>query len=123
MAVEIEINTEDHVLLATFDGMFTVKDMRAVYEDSEALASEYDDTVYCVLDLREVEIDFPNILTLNQETKKHDATESHVQSMIVGRSRSIDRVRDVLVKSGKAIPVFDTLEAAMEAIDYGMFDV
>ena len=124
MSVTLKQLTEDPILLAEYIGEFTLQDMLDTYEFTAEVMDNYPDTmIYRVHDIRQAELSFPVMMQVIKEsnlTMRGSNIDEHVQVIFVGRSNLTDIVRDAMVKHGKTMPTFETLEAALDGINLGL---
>ena len=124
MAVILEQLTDDPIFLAQFQGDFGLQDVMKAYAFTESILANYPhQMVYGIHDIRETTITFPVIMDVIKERNLQVAgshISEYLQVVYVGRSNMIDIVRDALMKYNKTIPVFDTMDAALKAINIGL---
>ena len=124
MAVTIDILSDDPIVLVTFSTDITQADAHAVRQHAVTLMQDHAGTIYQVYDVREATIDFATMMDIITEARRNQAgglLDPSLQIVIVGRNAMIDIARDTVNKElNRSIPVFNTVEAAIEAINIGM---
>jgi hypothetical protein len=124
MAVKIDLISDDPIVLVTFSADITQADVHAVRQHAVTLKDDHTGTIYQVYDVREATIDFAGMMEIITEARRNQAgglLDPSLQIVIVGRNAMIDIARDTVNKElNRSIPVFNTVEAAIEAINIGM---
>lgn len=123
MPIQIEIVTEDPIILVTVYGEFTAEDARDISLNTASVLHEYGRKIYRIHDIRAADMSFPNILAVIREARKGEfvgSLDERVQMLVVGRNPMFDLARSSYENSGRSVPVFDCVHDAIEAINLGM---
>lgn len=123
MAVTLEKLEGEPIVIATYTQTMTLEDVKAAYTFTEPYLDEIEGTIYRINDVQQVKIDFPMVTNIIKDSTQQlpASTQSErVQPVFVGRSNMIDIVRDAMAKFGKSLPVFESIDKALEGIRLGM---
>lgn len=123
MPVEIEMVTEDPIMVVTVYGNFNVEDAREISRFTAQVLAEHEGTIYRIHDIRAADMTFPGIMAIIKEARKRETGSSldkRVQMLIVGRSGMFDIARAAYTRAGKNVPVFSSVQTAIQGIQVGL---
>lgn len=123
MSIKVERIPNKPIILLTSKGAMTVDDVLKAYEETAQLAGEMNGLIYRVVDVREQTTTFPEMMEImkvvNQNTMGSPSDE-RIQTIYVGREKFAMMAREMFSrKTGRAFPIFETVEAAFDAISKG----
>jgi hypothetical protein len=128
MPVTVEKLPDEPIILVTAVGEVNAEIMRDAYKQIAAICETIEGPIYRITDVRKQVTTFAKMMQIVQKAATGEAgttTDPRIRSVFVGRDYFTLVGRDMYNNpkyGGQYMPVFDTIEAALEAIRSGSLD-
>lgn len=127
MSITVERVPDEPILLLKSTGQMTVDDVRGAYAETtrllDQMESENHEIVYRIVDVREQTTTFPEMMEIMKvatASGEGTPTDNRIQTIYVGREKFAMLAREMFSRqTGRAFPIFESVEDALEAIRKG----
>ncbi len=122
MPVSIQQLQPHPVVLVTIDGPFNAAMADAAFRDVAEVTRNIDGTVYRVTDFRAMEVTFTDMVQIVKALMGGAAgspSDPRIQNLFVGTGPMVTMARESLANRGVEVPLFATVEDALEAVEIG----
>ncbi|QPC82767.1 hypothetical protein G4Y79_24295 [Phototrophicus methaneseepsis] len=119
MPVKVRRHAELPLIIATLTGDVIIDDVMEMFRRSAELFKPEDALVYRITHVKDATSTFSDMLQVIQSATQQEAastSDRRVQAILVGTSSWITFVRNALQKRGVNIPLFESIDMAMEFV-------
>jgi len=123
MPILLEKLPNEPILIATYSGHVTIKEMRQMFAETLRHMDGHSGYIYRIADISGLDADFEEILAINQQAAQVTPGSTHDPNMVVvfvGKNEWVKLVQqDALFQEALQalnIPIFDDLKDALAAV-------